>query len=136
MKKSKPKRRPNPQITYRMAPKRLVDQHCLPPGTVLIDRVFDRDLGRFRDFEPGDQIEGNFYLDPEEENVRPLPDAQREAVAAATKAALDALTSEETGPRTRRDEVSAMVVQVILTGDAVRAIFDARRPAPRDRKGG
>ena len=100
-----------------------------------LDRVFDRELGRFRDSEPGDQIEGNFYLEPEEENVRPLPDAQRQAVAAATEAALDALTSEETGPRTHRDEAAAMVVQVILTGDAVRAIFDARRPAPRNRKG-
>jgi hypothetical protein len=133
MKKSKPKRRPNPQIAYRMAPKRLVDQHCLPPGTILIDQVYDRQLGRFRDSEPDEQVEGNFYLEPEE-NVRPLPDAQQKTVIAAAEAALDALTSEKTGPRTRRDQAGDTVIQVILTGDAVRAIFDARRPARRRRK--
>src|SRR4051812_9860078 len=40
-------RRRRPRIAVRMAPKRLVDQRNLPPGSVLIDRIFDRDRGRF-----------------------------------------------------------------------------------------
>jgi hypothetical protein len=94
MKKSKG--RTAPGITYRLAPKRLSDQHCLPPGTVLIDQVFDRQLGRFRDFEPKDQVEGNFYLESEE-GAAPPPDAPR---------------------RPSRSEAGDVVVQVFLTGDA------------------
>ncbi|MET4218714.1 hypothetical protein ABIB00_003932 [Bradyrhizobium sp. LB14.3] len=120
-------------IAVRWAKKRLVDQHCLPPGGVLIDRVFDRKLGRFRDARPADQIEGNFYLEPEADDVPP-PDSQRKTVAVAVEAALEALSSAETGLGARRDQAAGAVVNVILTGDAVRAIFDLRRPARRTRK--
>ncbi|QQO33172.1 hypothetical protein JJC00_32330 [Bradyrhizobium diazoefficiens] len=69
----KTKRRPSAQIAVRMAPKRLVDQHCLPPGSVLIDRAFDRDRGRFENPDDEPQIEGNFYLDTEDEAETPAP---------------------------------------------------------------
>ncbi|GLR89742.1 hypothetical protein [Bradyrhizobium iriomotense] len=109
MKRSK--RRSNPPITYRMPPK------------------------RFRDARRTNQIEGNFYLDdPEAENVRQLPEAQRKSVATAVEAALGAISSEKTGHPTLRDQAGCMVVRVSLTGDAVRANFDARQPGGRPRK--
>jgi hypothetical protein len=127
-------RRRSPGITYRMEPKRLVDQHTLAPGTVLIDRVFDRKLGRFRNPRPEDQIEGNFYLDPEAQDAPPPTDARQKVITAAVEATLDAVASKEQRRRPDRDQATSMVVRMVLTGDAIRAIFENHRPARRRRR--
>ncbi|WFU40342.1 hypothetical protein QA640_40215 [Bradyrhizobium sp. CB82] len=100
---------------------------------MLINHVCDRELGPFRDARTTDKIEGNCYLDdPEAENVRQLPEAQRQLVATAVQAALDAILSEKASQPTLPDQPGGTVVQV--TGDAILAIFDARRPSRRPRK--
>ena len=77
----KPTGRPPSGTVIRMTPKRRDDRHEKPQGAILIDRVFDRKLGRFvDDDEP--QIEGNFELDGEEEAGPPggdRPEAMTQA---------------------------------------------------------
>jgi hypothetical protein len=110
---NKSKRRPNPHITYRLGLKRLVDHHCLAPGSVLIDQVFDRDAGRFRDFDPDDQIEGNFYLEDKAEGpVASSRSPLQDAAAAVVGAAFDAATTPELRRRLRHCQALCVVVQV------------------------
>lgn len=105
-------RRRSPGITVRMAPKRLVDQHCLPPGSVLIDRIFDSDRGRFED--PGDepQIEGNFYLDTEDEAETSAPDGRPAAMTALVGAAFEAATSADLRRKLRHGQALCVLVLV------------------------
>lgn len=110
MKKSK--RRTSPGILYHMAPKRLVDHHVMPPGAVLIDRVYDRKLGRFEDPEDEPQIEGNFYLDPEEEPSPPRRGGRQEAVTAVVGATFEAATSPDQRRRLRHGLAMCVIVLV------------------------
>lgn len=108
MKKSK--RRPSPGITYRMAQKRLVDHQCLPTASVLIDRVFDRRLGRFRDARPTDQIEENFYLEPED-GPPPSEGDRPEAAMAVVGAAFEAATSQDQRHELHRCQALCAIIQ-------------------------
>ncbi|WFT94405.1 hypothetical protein QA633_40155 [Bradyrhizobium barranii] len=104
-------RRPSPGITVRMQPKRLVDQRCLPPGSVLIDRVFDRKLGRFEDPDDEPQIEGNFYLDPEEAPP-PSRGVRQEAMTAVVGATFEAAASPDQRRRLRHGQAMCVIVLV------------------------
>ncbi|UFW48186.1 MULTISPECIES: hypothetical protein [Bradyrhizobium] len=104
-------RRPSPGITVRMAPKRLVDQRCLPSGSVLIDRVFDRKLGRFEEPEDEPEIEGNFYLDPEEAPP-PARGARQEAMAAVVGAAFEAAASPDLRRKLRHGQALSVIILV------------------------
>lgn len=106
----KTKRRRSPRIAVRMAPKRLVDQHCLPPGSVLIDKVFDRNRDRFEDDDS--QIEGNFYLDSEDEVETPAPDRRPEAMTALVGAAFEAAASPELRRKLRHGQALCVIVLV------------------------
>ncbi|MCP3476296.1 hypothetical protein NLM33_39445 [Bradyrhizobium sp. CCGUVB1N3] len=107
----KTKRRSSPRIAVRMAPKRLVDQHCLAPGTVLIDRIFDRDRGRFEDpDEP--QIEGNFYLEAEEDTDGLAPDGRPDAMTALVGAAFEAAAPPELRRKLRHGQALCVVILV------------------------
>lgn len=104
----KTKRRRSPGIAVRWAEKRLVDQHCLPPGSVLIDRVFDRGRGRFED-DDEPQIEGNFYLDDDETSA---PDGRPEAMTALVGAAFEAATSSDLRRKLRHGQSLCVIVLV------------------------
>jgi hypothetical protein len=97
-------------ITYRMAPKRLVDQHVLPAGSVLIDQLHDRSLGRFLDPEP--EIEGNFYLDEEEDAASRPEGAHQDAMKAVVGAAFEAATSPDQRRRLRHGQAMCVILQV------------------------
>ncbi|MCK1351685.1 hypothetical protein IVB56_11335 [Bradyrhizobium sp. CW7] len=107
----KTKRRPSPGITVRTVPKRLVDHHVMPPGTVLIDRVFDRKLGRFEDPDDEPQIEGNFYLDPEEEPP-PSRGVREEAMTAVVGATFEAAASTDQRRKLRHGQALCVIVLV------------------------
>jgi hypothetical protein len=107
----KTKRRRSPGIDVRWGKKRLVDQHCMAPGTVLIDRIFDRDRGRFED--PDDPaVEGNFYLEAEGDNDSPAPDGRPEAMTALVGAAFEAAASPELRRRLRHGQALCVIVLV------------------------
>ncbi|WLB25257.1 hypothetical protein QIH85_25695 [Bradyrhizobium japonicum] len=108
----KTKRRRSPGIAVRMAPKRLVDQHCLAPGTVLIDRVFDRDRGRFEGSDDEPEIEGNFYLETEDDTDSPAPDGRPEAMTALVGAAFESAASPELRRRLRHGQALCVIVLV------------------------
>ncbi|MFK4381030.1 hypothetical protein [Bradyrhizobium sp. USDA 223] len=99
-------------IAVQMRPKRLVDQHCLAPGTVLIDRVFDRDRGRFEDPEEESQIEGNFYLETEEDTDSPAPGGRPEAITAPVGAAFEAAASSDLRRKLRHGQALCVIVMV------------------------
>lgn len=103
----KPPRRPTGTVVP-MVPKRLVDQSATRPGTVLIDRVFDRKLGRFEDEPP---IDGNFDLDPEEDAASP-GDGRQDAVTAVVEAAFDAATTPDQRRRLRHNQAVCAIVHV------------------------
>lgn len=105
----KPTSRPPSGTVIRMTPKHRGDRRAKPPGTILIDRVFDRK----RRFEETDepQIEGNFELVPEEEAAPPgggRPDAMTAVVAAAFEAA----TTPDQRRRLRHNQAMCAVVLV------------------------
>jgi hypothetical protein len=105
-------RRSPPGITYRMAPKRLVDQHVLPAGSVLIDQLHDRSLGRFLDPEPEPEIEGNFYLDEEEDAASRPEGTRQDAMKAVVGAAFEAATSPDQRRRLRHGQAMCAIIQV------------------------
>jgi hypothetical protein len=86
----KTKRRRSPGIAVRWGEKSLVDQHCLAPGTVLIDRIFDRDRSRFEGPDGEPEVEGNFYLETEDDTDGPAPSGRPEAMTALVGAAFEA----------------------------------------------
>lgn len=107
----KTKRRRSPGIDVRWGKKRLVDQHCLAPGTVLIDRIFDRDRGRFED--PDDPaVEGNFYLETEDDTDSPAPDGRPEAMMALVGATFEAATSPDLRRKLRHGQALCVIVLV------------------------
>jgi len=105
----KTKKRRSSGIAVQMRPKRLVDQHCLAPGTVLIDRIFDRDRGRFED---ADDEPGNFYLETEDDTDSPAPDGRPEAMTALVGAALEAATSPDLRRKVRHGQALCVIVLV------------------------
>jgi hypothetical protein len=96
----KTRRRPSPVITYRMAPKRLVDQRVLPAGVVVIDQ------------EDEPQIEGNFYLDPEDEPAPPPTGGRQEAMTAVIGATFEAATSPDQRRRLRHGQAMCAILRV------------------------
>lgn len=107
----KTKRRRSPGIEVRWGKKRLVDQHCMAPGTVLIDRIFDRDRGRFED--PDDPaVEGNFYLETEDDTDSPAPDGRPEAMTALVGAAFEAATTPDLRRKLRHGQALCVIVLV------------------------
>jgi len=92
----------------RMTPKGRDGHRAKPQGTVLIDRVDDRELGRFEDDEP--EIEGNFELDFEEEAAP--PDDRPDAVTAVVGAAFDAATTADQRRRLRHNQALCVIVHV------------------------
>ncbi|MDA9420964.1 hypothetical protein [Bradyrhizobium sp. CCBAU 53380] len=108
MKKAKRRRR-SPGIAVRWGQKRLVDQRCLAPGTVLIDRIFDRDRGRFED--PDDEP-GNFYLETEEDTDSPAPNGQPEAMTALVGAAFEAAASPDLRRKMSHGQALCVIVLV------------------------
>ncbi|MBR1178069.1 hypothetical protein JQ617_29200 [Bradyrhizobium sp. KB893862 SZCCT0404] len=99
----KPTRGRSSGTVIRMPPK-----GAKPQGTVLIDSVYDRELGRFEDDEP--EIEGNFELDPEEEAAP--PGYRPEAVTAVVGAAFDAATTADQRRRLRHNQALCAIVYV------------------------
>lgn len=93
-----------------MTPKRRHDGRATPPGTVLIDRVYDAKLGRFED-DDEPQIEGNFFLEPEEEAIPPKGD-RPDAVTAVVGAAFEAATTPDLRRRLRHNQAMCAVVHV------------------------
>lgn len=104
----KPTRGRSSGTVIRMTPKR-----AKPQGTILIDSVYDRELGRFED-DDEPQIEGNFELDPEEEDPNP-PDDRPEAVTALVGAAFDAATTPDQRRRLRHGQALCAIVHVPST---------------------
>ncbi|WP_038388137.1 hypothetical protein [Bradyrhizobium elkanii] len=90
-----------------MTPKRREEHRANPTGTVLIDRVYDDELGRFEDDEP--EIEGNFELDLEE--AAP-PSDRPEAVTAVVGAAFNAATTADQRRRLRHNQALCAIVHV------------------------
>lgn len=124
-------RRRSPGISVRWAEKRLVDQHCLPPGSVLIDRVFDRARGRFEN-DDAPQVEGNFYLDPEDEAETPAADGRPEAMTALVGAAFEAAASPEVRRKLRHGQALCAIV-VVPTDAWVLPVADHYRRSFGDR---
>lgn len=91
--------------------KRLVDHHVMPPGTVLIDRVFDRKLGRIEDPDDEPRIEGNFYLDPEEEPP-PSRGVREAAMTAVVGATFEAAASTDQRRKLRHGQAMCVIVLV------------------------
>ncbi|GAB9109882.1 hypothetical protein [Bradyrhizobium diazoefficiens] len=100
-------RRPPSGTVIRMTPKGRDDQHATPPGTVLIDRVYDRELGRFED-EP--ELEGKFDLDLEE--APPAQSDRPDAVTAIVAATFEAATTPEQRRRLRHNQAMCAIVHV------------------------
>lgn len=103
----KPTRRRPSGTVIRMTPKGRDEHHTKPPGTVQIDRVYDRKLGRFED-EP--EVEGNFYLDPEE--AAPSDGDRPEAVTAVVGASFEAATTPDQRRRLRHSQAMCAIVHV------------------------
>lgn len=104
----KPTRGRSSGTVIRIPPKGPDSPRAKPPDTVLIDSVYDGELGRFEDEEP--EVEGNFYLDPEED---PATDGDRpDALTAVVGAAFDAATTPDQRRRLRHKQAMCAVVVV------------------------
>jgi hypothetical protein len=99
-------RRP-PGIVVRMAPKRLVD-HRAQPGAILIDRVFNRRLGRFEDTEDEIGLD-DFSL---EQDDKPPPNDRLEATTAVVGAAFEAATGPDLRGKLRHGQALCAIVQI------------------------
>ncbi len=104
----KPTRGRSSGTVIRMAPKGRDGQRAQKQGTVLIDRVYDRELGRFDDDEP--EIKGAFELDLEEEAAP--PSGRPEAVTVVVGAAFDAATTADQRRRLRHNQALCVIVHV------------------------
>ncbi|MHC2674479.1 hypothetical protein ACVI1J_006642 [Bradyrhizobium diazoefficiens] len=128
----KTKRRRSPGIAVRWGKKRLVDQHCMAPGTVLIDRIFDRDRGRFEDPDDKPEVEGNFYLETEDDTDSPAPDGRPEAMTALVGATFEAAASPEVRRKLRHGQALCAIV-VVPTAAWVLPVSDHFRRSFGDR---
>ncbi|MCA1411715.1 hypothetical protein I6F30_11265 [Bradyrhizobium sp. NBAIM20] len=104
----KPTRGRSSGTVIRMTPKGRDSHHAKPQRTVLIDRIWDRELGRFEDDEL--DIEGKFELDPEEEAAP--PGDRPEAVTAVVEAVFDAATTPDQRRRLRHNQALCAIVHV------------------------
>jgi hypothetical protein len=99
-----------PGIVVKMAPKRLVDHRAML-GTVVIDRVYNRRLGRFEGREDVSSIEGNFYLEPEEDRPS-LADGRLDAVTAVVGATFKAGSTRYLRRQLHHGQALCAIVQV------------------------
>ncbi|EHR03033.1 hypothetical protein [Bradyrhizobium sp. WSM471] len=104
-------RRPSGTV-IRMTPKRR-DDGATRSGAVLIDRVYDRRLGRFEDEEDDSQIEGNFYLDGEEAD--PPGGDRPDAITAVVGAVFEAATTPDLRRRLRHSQAICAILHVPTT---------------------
>ncbi|QAU48845.1 hypothetical protein [Bradyrhizobium guangzhouense] len=104
------RRRPSGNVIP-MTPNKGHDEHQeKPPGTVLVDRVYDRGLGRFED-EP-DEMEDNFYLDQEEDAAAAADGDRPDAVTAIVAATFEAATTPEQRRRLRHNQSMCAIIHV------------------------
>ncbi|WP_445217586.1 hypothetical protein ACKWRH_37140 [Bradyrhizobium sp. Pa8] len=94
-----------------MPPKRRDGRPSKYPGTVLIDRLYDRELGRFDDGEDGIELNDNFVLDSEEDASAPGGE-RPEGVTAIVGVTFEPATTADQRRRLRHGQAMCAIVHV------------------------